>query len=150
MTLAYQYIRTVQKGISGAPYYPYKGSDSQSCTYNSKYSVANLTDYVKVQSGSEETLKRALASIGPLAVAIDSSVKTFQGYASGVYNDPNCTNPVNHAVTLVGYGTDTRFGDYWLVKNQWGKSWGRYGYVQIARNMGGLCGITTDISYPIV
>lgn len=36
---------------------------------------------------------------------------------SGVYDDPSCTDNVNHGVLVVGYGTvDGK--DYWLVKNR--------------------------------
>ena len=47
----------------------------------------------------------------------------FQNYKSGVFLDTTCPNSVNHAVTLVGYGTSNG-QDYYILKNQWGTIWG--------------------------
>ena len=41
---------------------------------------------------------------------------------------------------LVGYGTDDMFGDYWLVRNSWGNSWGEGGYIRLARENEVICG----------
>ena len=43
----------------------------------------------------------------------------LQFYASGVYDQPTCSsNKVNHAMLVVGYGTDEEGKDYWSVKNR--------------------------------
>ena len=50
---------------------------------------------------------------------------------------------VNHAVLLVGYGSDAAEGDYWLIKNSWGTGWGddqNRGYIKLKRNSEAQCG----------
>lgn len=46
----------------------------------------------------------------------------FSYYSKGVYNNPSCPNSVNHGVVVVGYGTSQALGDFWIVRNSWGKS----------------------------
>jgi hypothetical protein len=46
---------------------------------------------------------------------------------------------MNHAVTVVGYGTESG-KPYWVVKNSWGDNWGDGGYIKIARG-NSECGI---------
>ena len=72
----------------------------------------------------------------------------LQHYHNGIFYDPSCTkNNINHAVTVVGYGTNGK-QDYYIIKNSWGTSWGMNGYGYIARNKDNMCGIASFASYP--
>ena len=82
---------------------------------------------------------------GPVSVTIDASHPVFQFYTGGVISaGSDCGDLLTHAVTAVGYGTDTETAlDYYLVRNSWGSDWGASGYVKIERNGDGfgVCGI---------
>jgi len=59
-----------------------------------------------------------------------------------------CGTSLDHAVTAVGYGTESG-KDYYLVRNSWGTSWGDKGYIKIAAVDGlGICGIQQVSVYP--
>ena len=83
-------------------------------------------------------MKGLVYRYGAVATHIYASDSGFGNYASGVFN--GCTsNSINHAVVVVGYGTENG-NDYWLVKNSWGSNWGDNGYIKMFRG-NGICGI---------
>lgn len=149
MDNAFLYIK-MNRGIDTEDSYPYEAVDS-SCRYEASELGADDKGYVDISKGSEKQLREAVATVGPVSVAIDASSSSFQLYASGVYYEPNCsTENLDHGVLAVGYGSDRRGGDYWLVKNSWGDSWGDEGYIKMSRNKKNNCGIATSASYPLV
>jgi Papain family cysteine protease len=86
------------------------------CRFNRATVGATCKGYIS-PSRNEKSLKQAVFAVGPIAVAIDAGHTSFQLYKSGVYNEPNCTQDVDHAVLIIGYGT-FEGQDYWLVKNR--------------------------------
>ncbi|XP_039530020.1 cathepsin L.1 [Pimephales promelas] len=148
MDQAFQYIEA-NKGLDTEESYPYEATDGQ-CRFKPSTIAATCTGYVDVASGDESALQEAVATIGPVSVAIDAGHSSFQLYESGVYDEPDCSSSdLDHGVLAVGYGTETG-GDYWLVKNSWGLEWGVNGYIMMARNKNNQCGIATAASYPLV
>lgn len=149
MDNAFRYIK-YNGGIDTEKSYPYEGIEDR-CHYSQNSIGAVDTGFVDLPTGDEEKLLHAVATVGPISVAIDASKESFQFYSEGVYNEPECSSQeLDHGVLLVGYGTDPSGMDYWLVKNSWGTTWGDKGYIKMARNQMNQCGIATQASYPTV
>ena len=71
----------------------------------------------------------------------------------GAVTDPKIGVPLDHAVTLIGYGMDSKTGkEFWLIRNQWDTTWGEEGYGRLWINGDGygICGIQVDATWPLV
>jgi len=148
MDQAFTYIQQV--GIELEKDYPYTAEDGN-CVYNPKKKAAEDTGFVDIESGNETALQTAIATVGPISVAIDASQDSFQLYSGGVYDEPNCSSTeLDHGVLAVGYGKDPSGVPYYIVKNSWGADWGLKGYILMSRNKDNQCGIATASSYPTV
>jgi len=152
MDYAFFYVK--DHGLASEENYPYvSGNGVVPPCNDSKVAqkVATISDFVDVQTRSEDALENAL-NIGPVAVAIEADQYSFQSYSSGVLI-ASCGDSLNHGALAVGYGHDRISNlDYWIVKNSWGVSWGERGYVYLARNISsaaGQCGILMQPSYPV-
>ncbi|KNC78522.1 hypothetical protein SARC_09047 [Sphaeroforma arctica JP610] len=113
--------------------------------------AATVTDWFNVGK-DEDQMRAALVKYGPLSVALNANWLQF--YFGGVSNPWFC-DPLglNHAVLIVGYGSETSAvgteKPYWIVKNSWGESWGEQGYFRMIRNVG-KCGINTAVTFPVM
>merc|ERR1711951_150110 len=122
--LAYTYASLF--GIVTEDDYPYasgSGGNDDVCEFD-----ATTTDAVVMTMGFETlprndaaALMNHLATKGPLSASVAAS--DWSAYHGGVFDgcDYNGNMVVNHAVTLVGYGTDPAEGDFWLVGNLLGR-----------------------------
>ena len=111
--------------------------------------AATLSECHDVPQGSEADLETAVATVGPVSVAIDAHLLSFRLYKQGIYHDRLCSSTrLDHGVLAVGY-KNADSGNYWIVKNSWGTSWGNEGYIWMAKDKKNGCGIATAASYPI-
>jgi len=140
--LAYNQI--MKTGLSSEWTYPYISFSGNNfkCKNNEIQPVVRLSGFKVLPSNQYVPVLQALAYEGPLAVNVDAS--SWGDYETGVFDGCNQTNPdIDHVVQLVGYGTDTQHGDYWLVRNSWSPAFGEAGYIRLQRSATARCG--TDI-----
>ena len=79
----------------------------------------------------------------PVAISVEADKPCFHSYTGGILDDPACGIDTNHAISIVGFGTDPESSlEYWLCRNSWGTDWGLGGYIKIAITEGdGICAI---------
>lgn len=166
-------------GLSLESDYPYKsgGGQDYKCKSPLPPVAATVSGFVKLPTNQYLPLMQAVATIGPIAISVDAS--SWSMYESGVFQGCSVANPdIDHAVQLVGYGTDPKTKlNYWLVRNSWASNWGEAGYIRLVRtaneqtncgvdktpadgdgckggpkteNVCGTCGILYDTCYPTV
>lgn len=148
MSEALRFVRK-QGGIDSAKAYPYEGRDGK-CRFKKDAVAMKAVGSAIIGPNDEELLKAVVAHYGPVSVAI-AATDRLQDYESGVFDDPGCGEDLNHGVLVVGYGTDSNNGkDFWIVKNSWSSKWGEKGYVRMARNKNGQCGIAMQPTVALV
>jgi len=119
------------KGIVHEDEYPYKAVKQTCKTQTGAFKISGYTEYKNCND-----LSKAV-SVNVVSVAVDAT--NWSRYSSGVFN--NCSNRLNHGVTLVGVNA----GNWW-IKNSWGGSWGEKGFIRLAA--GNTCGVCNMAVYP--
>ena len=123
-TSALSYIRDT--GVSDEACMPYSATNA-TCSKCTDWAsrLTSIDSYHSIwyppSATASATIKDKLTNYGPVVVYMGIG-SDFGGYfdANDVYR---CTDDssINHGVVIVGYND---VGNYWIVRNSWGSSWG--------------------------
>ena len=135
--LAFDYVAGSKHGIVQEyqnGYSSYYGNDGE--CQKPKGAVATIDGYAVCPTNDYACLMNAVAKTGPVVVAVAASSWGF--YEGGVFSSDlskgGAETDLNHAVVLVGYGTDEHTNEpYWLIRNSWRPTWGEGGYIRLKR-----------------
>jgi C1A family cysteine protease len=109
----------------GEDSYPYTSGAgvTGTCNYPASGKTTTITKgSTSVTANSVDAMKTAIAQ-QPVSIAIEADQYAFSAYKSGVFDNTSCGTSLDHAVLLVGYGTENG-QEYYLMKNSWGTTWG--------------------------
>lgn len=136
----YELQALVDIGHIDESYFPYSDANNQSCPSTTDGAPKiQFEGWYRVPSSDVEAIKTAIMTYGVVDAAVYVT-NDWYDYTGGVYtaNSGSCSNgaytTTNHAIALVGWGYDATYGDYWILRNSWGTSWGENGYMKIAVN----------------
>jgi len=142
--LGYNYVQLF--GLATNEDYPYWSGVTGlagSCKYDveTRTPLVGISGYDTLAPNDMNAAMEHIANVGPLAIASDAT--RWQLYGHGVFSGCDYQENINlnHAIQLVGYGTDEELGDYWLVRNSWGDFWGENGYIRMQRESEPVCGM---------
>ncbi|EGR31212.1 papain family cysteine protease, putative [Ichthyophthirius multifiliis] len=144
MTDAYKAIQEMGGLETSEDYGEYLNSKGQ-CKIDSNKVSAKVINWYQI-SEDEEAIRRELVQNGPIAVGVNA--RFLQFYQGGILDPKLCDDSINHAVLIVGYGEENG-KKYWIIKNQWGKSWGINGYFKLVRGKK-QCGVHTYASIAFI
>ena len=150
-----------------AMYYPYSSGNGNlgrcetakitNATAPFASTIPTGTPYVQVPYNSTNPIAnnaniQSAIMVKPVSVGVDADQFVFTHYHAGIIITDGCGTTVGHGILAVGWGNDPVHGNYWIVENSWGSSWGDNGYVLIGMSDtvgAGICGINQDVYYPL-
>ena len=131
--------------------YPYTAKTGKTCKEDPAKGKVQISKRHYVTPKDPAQMKAAVA-LGPVSVAIEADTSVFQFYSGGVIKSKSCGTDLDHAVLVIGYGSENGT-DYWLLKNSWGTGWGDKGLFKIVRTSDksvGICGVLAEPVYAVV
>lgn len=144
-----------KQGVCLRSLFPYQTSQPDSC-YHWNDTKVKFSGWYRIHCNDIVSMKDAIMKYGIIRASVYTD-RRFRNYSHGVYknNDTECNgNPcehslVNHAVAIVGWGTDEDDGEYWIIRNSWGTGWGEDGYMKISMRSAKIaCNVAVLIPEP--
>lgn len=121
--------------------YPYTAVFG-ACSYDYGKAIGKINEYRYIEMGNEIDLKAKVGNIGVASVCIAANNVIFMSYTGGIMDNDLCEGArVDHAINVVGYGTEDDV-EYWIIRNNFGTNWGEEGYGRMIRNKNNQCRIT--------
>lgn len=146
---AFKYM--INNGQCSEASYPYKAGTTKTAGSCQKCTAApvSFSGCSDVKPNDQVSLAAAVAK-QPVSIAIEADTRYFQSYSGGILDSPACNTNLDHAVEIVGYGSENG-KDYWIVRNSWSQNWGENGYVRILKSSStndiGICGVAASPSF---
>lgn len=102
--------------------------------------VAIFSSWVRIDCNNIDAIKEAIMNYGVVRASMYADGIDGWDDESGIYSDnltecdgePCWQSSTNHAVSIVGWGNNSKTGDYWIMRNSWGAGWGEDGYMRIS------------------
>merc|ERR1712217_40475 len=111
------------------------GTFGEKCVGLSHYPNATVAEYGSIQG--KDAMMKEIYSRGPIACNVDA--EPLLNYTGGIVTTKS--DGTDHTISVVGWGTDTKLGFYWIARNSWGEYWGEQGYFKV---QGGALDIEGD------
>ena len=89
---------------------------------------ATVAEYGRLSG--EDAMQREIFARGPIACSLNAV--PLHTYTGGVMRSDEPAS-LNHAISIVGWGTDPQEGPYWIGRNSWGHYWGEMGFFRLER-----------------
>jgi len=108
----------------------------EACVGLDNYPNATIAEHGAITG--TDAMKKELFSRGPIECDIDAG--PIESYTGGIVTAKGAGT--DHAISVVGWGTDAKLGLYWIVRNSWGEYWGEHGFVRVqegALSIGSAC-----------
>ena len=121
--------------------YPYKnvegacsdGTRNLTTKYGMK--LQNWKGYYNESGMSEYYILEGLKT-GVVGGAVACDQTKWYAYKSGIMTYKECYlagATINHAINIVGYGSDIDGIKYWIISNCWSTLWGEDGFIKLER-----------------